>query len=496
MAGAVTLERRLANFRTALARAERGPADGGIAPGRRKPGADHAERLAEALDGEVVRTASGTYVRVEAASQPLPLDRDRLARLPGQPPLAAPLVCLDTETTGLGTATGTYAFLVGLGWWHGDRFRTVQLLLPDQPDEPALLDEVAASIPAAGWLVTYNGRGFDWPLLVTRFRMARHGPPVHAGHLDLLPLVRRIFRHRLADARLQTVEEDLLGVRRHGDVEGWDIPGRYLDFLRGGPPSPLVEVARHNAEDVVSLARLLVHVESRYGDAERRRSAPPGDLAGLAAAFGRERRHDEALACLEAALEAPPTPALAPGRPLTWTVLLTTRADAGLAFARAADPDTDDGPPRRTPPMERQRLLSDRARLLKRLGRADDALDAWRDLALGGGPIAALAWVEVAKLLEHRRRDPAGALSATASAQAVADRARGLGRPAPRLEADLHRRASRLRRRIARRGSGAPVIARRAAPGDPVPLTPRRPGPSRGPGRTSRPSSGGPLPAR
>jgi uncharacterized protein len=459
-----SLERRLANFRTALARAERGPADGGVAPVRRKPATDHAERLADALDGVVVRTAAGTFVRVEAASEPMPLDRERLARLPGQPPPAAPLVCLDLETTGLGTAAGTYAFLVGLGWWQGDRFRTVQLLLPDQPDEPALLNQVAASIPADGWLVTYNGRSFDWPLLVTRFRMARHGPPVHAGHLDLLSLVRGVFRHRLADARLRTVEQNLLGVQRHGDVEGWEIPGRYLDFLRGGPPSPLAEVARHNAEDVVSLARLLVLVESRYGDAERRRTAPPGDLAGFAAAFGRERRHDEALACLDAALEAPPAPALAPGRSVSWTVLLTTRADAGVGFAPSVDRDADDPAPRRTPPIGRQRLLSDRARLLKRLGRVDDAFDAWRDIALGGGPLAATAWVEVAKVLEHLRHDPTGALAAARSAQALTYRARALGRAAPRIEVDLHRRVSRLQRRIAR-GCGprrrAAVAARR-----------------------------------
>ena len=68
----------------------------------------------------------------------LPIDRERLARLPGQPPPDAPLVCLDTETTGLATAAGTVAFLVGLGWWEGDRFRQVQLLLPDHADEPAL----------------------------------------------------------------------------------------------------------------------------------------------------------------------------------------------------------------------------------------------------------------------------------------------------------------------------------------------------------------------
>ena len=88
-----------------------------------------------------------------------------------------PLVCLDTETTGLATAAGTVAFLVGLGWWEGDRFRQVQLLLPDHPAEPALLAGSPRHIPPDAWLVTYNGRGFDWPLLVARYRMARRAAP-------------------------------------------------------------------------------------------------------------------------------------------------------------------------------------------------------------------------------------------------------------------------------------------------------------------------------
>ena len=447
MSGEVTLERRLANFRSTLARAEGGPADGRIEPARRRPAIDHAERLADALDGEIVRTPAGTYVRVEDRTIPLPMDRERLAALPGQPPPDVPLVCLDTETTGLGTAVGTYAFLVGLGWWEADRFRTVQLLLPDQPDEPALLAEVADRIPAWGWLVTYNGRGFDWPLLVTRFRMARRGAPAHAGHLDLLPLVRRVFRHRMADARLRTVEQELLGLRRHEDVDGWEIPGRYLDFLRGGPAAPLLQVQQHNAEDVRSLGRLLAFVEARYADPHHRRVAHPGDLAGLARIYGLERRHDEALACLDAALEAPPLPAPVPApaaaharrtRP-SWTALLTTRAD-----------DPPPGPWSPTPArrVERERILAERARLLRRVGRHDEAFEAWQDLASGGGPLSAAAWIEVAKALEHRRRDPAGALAATRTAQSIIDRALFTGRPVGRLEADLRVRAARLRRRL------------------------------------------------
>ena len=354
--------------------------------------------------------------------------------------------------TGDDTAAGTVAFLIGLGWWEGDRFRQAQLLLPDHPAERGLLSRLAAHIPANAWLVTYNGRGFDWPLLVTRFRMARHGAPPHAGHLDLLPLVRRVFRHRMTDARLRTVEESLLDIHRHGDVDGWEIPGRYLDFLRGGSAGPLIDVSRHNNQDVRSLAQLLAHVETRLGDPAGRRSAHPGDLAGMAVAFGRERRHADALDCLEAALEGPP-----PSRPqrLTWSLILTTRADDP---PRVRESHGDYG--RSTPPVrvDRERIVAHRARLLRRVGRHDDALEAWQDLARGGGPHAITAWIEVAKALEHRARDPAGALTATRAAQAAVERARFLGRPMLRLEADLAIRARRLQRRLQRPG----VIARRS----------------------------------
>src|SRR6266849_4589694 len=82
-----------------------------------------ARRLAEAVDGEVVLDPAGPVVRCEPATVVLPIDRERLARLPGFPGPTVPLVCLDTETTGLATASGTVAFLIGMGWWEGERFR-------------------------------------------------------------------------------------------------------------------------------------------------------------------------------------------------------------------------------------------------------------------------------------------------------------------------------------------------------------------------------------
>ena len=481
----VSLERRFANFRAG--RSVREPAPEATPAALRRSSSIGAERLAAAVDGELIRTRLGSFVLVEAPPTLLPVDRARLATLPGQPPPDAPLLCLDTETTGLATAAGTLAFLVGLGWWEGSLFRQIQLLLPDHADEPALLAELASRIPQRGWLVTYNGRGFDWPLLVARFRMAGSNPPLHEGHLDLLPIVRRVFRHRMADARLASVETELLGLRRHLDVAGWEIPTRYLDFLRWGEPGPLLDVVRHNDEDVRSLGRLLVHLDRGYADGERWAEAPPGDLAGLARAFTREGRHEDALGCLDAALAArPPAPVSPPGaydepRPERARLAAReSRSDDDVWWSPRRRPDFGGRPgkypapgawdaiesSRRDAPWTETRMLAERARLLRRLGRYRDAEAAWVALASNRGALGTLAWVEVAKLREHRLGDLSGAIEAATAALRLAERQAWLGKPLSRLETSLGQRLARL---------GGRVIRRRTATRS---GTPSRPGPS------------------
>lgn len=371
-----------------------------------------AKRLAQALDGDAIETPHGCYVRRELRPVYLPLDRERLAGLPGIPGAGTPLLCLDTETTGLGSAAGTVAFLVGLGWWQGDRLRLIQLALPDHSQEGALLDALTEIVPSGGCLVTYNGRTFDWPLLETRYRMGRRVPPPISGHLDLLLLVRRLFRYRLPDARLQTVERHLLRRHRAPDIPAWEIPAVYHSFLRGGPAGPIRVVARHNAEDVVTLGRILAHLERGYGQVEVRRWAPPGDLVRLARLFRHEARYDEAVACLETAGEA----------------------------VAAGDPDV-------------AVATVELARLLRRIGRFADAGVAWSRLVTSAGPLAALGWIELAKEREHREGNLAGAWAATDQALLTLYRGRGRGSAILRrsLEADLSRRRARLARRLERR---------------------------------------------
>jgi len=287
----------------------------------------------------------------------------------------------------------------------------VQLFLPDHSEERALLDALAEETPPGACLVTYNGRSFDWPLLETRFRMGRRVPPPLEGHLDLLLLVRRLFRHRLPDARLQTVERHLLRRHRAPDIPSWEIPAVYHSFLRGGPAGPIRVVARHNAEDVVTLGRILAHLERGYGEGEVRRWAPPGDLVRLARLFRHEGRIDEAVACLQIA-----------GEPID-------AVDPEVALATV-----------------------ELARLLRRCGRLAEAGVAWSRLVTAPGPLAGLGWIELAKEREHRGRDLAGAWAATDNALLALYRSRGHGNAMQRraLEADLGKRRARLARRLER----------------------------------------------
>jgi len=105
-----------------------------------------------------------------------------------------------------------------------------------------------------------------------------------------------------------------------------------------------------------------------------------------------------------------------------------------------------------------QRVALDRAHLLRRLGRYVESAEAWSGVAAGPGRTAIVAWIELAKLREHRLGDPAGALEAANRGAAAADRRRQLAMPEPALEADLRHRLARLRRRGAHRGTPAGLV--------------------------------------
>jgi uncharacterized protein YprB with RNaseH-like and TPR domain len=247
----------------------RGGAGGGTAPALRG-GASFPQPLTV---GETRDTAAGPLHLIErwldsrhchgraAVAGALDVDARVLAVLALDPALSAVdpsrMLILDTETTGLSGGTGTVPFLIGLGVFDERVLKVEQLFLRNLGSEAPMLHHLAARLAHASMLVTYNGKAFDWPLLRARFVLNRVPLPQLPPHLDLLHCARRVLKARLGSVRLVEVECAVLGLRRDDDIDGADIPGRYLRYLRGEDPRTLLPVLAHNEQDVVALAALV-----------------------------------------------------------------------------------------------------------------------------------------------------------------------------------------------------------------------------------------------
>ncbi|MEN6480229.1 MAG: ribonuclease H-like domain-containing protein [Anaerolineales bacterium] len=315
------------------------------------------------------------------------------------------LLFLDTETTGLGRDAGTVAFLVGVGSYDEGWFTVRQYFMDDVDDELALLGELEGELARRPTLVTFNGTGFDWPLLVNRYLFNGWPPPTLAGHLDLLRWSRSLWRNVLPSCALSALEGSILGVTRsQEDVPGYLIPQLYYDYLRTGDARPLEGVFYHNLMDVLSMACLLARVARSLAVAQALEPQAPHDPLAVGRLHERLGRNEEALAAYAAAAQsAAPTLAAA-----AWDC---------------------------------------HSLLLKRLGRLDEAAAVWRQHL--DGP-SATPVIELAKYLEHRERDYAAAREIVLRGMAAVEAGR-ICTPWPaELLAELAHRLERLERRLSR----------------------------------------------
>jgi uncharacterized protein YprB with RNaseH-like and TPR domain len=355
---------------------------------------------ADALGGEVVERDGGAVIVVDRF---YPADHrhgllrigdvpgrtlamaDELALIGGLPePLDGParaLLFVDLETTGLAGGAGTYAFLVGCGFFEPHGFRVRQYVMPAYQHERPLLAEVEALVRTSAGLVSYNGKSFDVPVLETRYQFNRLRPPFDGlAHVDMLHTARRFWRGAPMAAgawpetdscRLATLERTLFGVRRLGDVPGFEIPARYFGFMRSGDAAPLEPVLEHNRLDLVSLAALTARALQLLKDAPRASCAARESL-GAGHLFDRAGRPDTAATCYE---------------------------DAVARAARERGPDV---------PAVRAEALWALARLARRSGRHGDAACAWQAVVDDRRAPAAVrreALEALAIHYEHRARD-------------------------------------------------------------------------------------------
>lgn len=216
------------------------------------------------------------------------IDMEAAGYLAGNGDLAALAITdalfLDTETTGLAGGTGTFAFLIGLGWFEGDDFIVCQLFARDFSEEQAMLGFLREIAGDKRFLVTFNGRAYDINLLASRYILNRLNDPfTDMPHLDLLHPSRRLVGHRLENSRLTTLEACVLGFERYGDVPGYEIPGRYFDWLRRRDAGLMEDVFEHNRLDIISMAALAGHLAELLSNSDE---GMAGHMADVLAAAG------------------------------------------------------------------------------------------------------------------------------------------------------------------------------------------------------------------
>jgi uncharacterized protein len=218
---------------------------------------------------------------------------------------------LDTEATGFIGGAGNLAFLIGLAWWDSGGIQIEQLFMRDPAEEYSILLELARRLRKRPVLVTFNGKSFDWPLLVSRFQMTRAiDIPILNAHLDFLHPAREIWKSQLGSVKLGHLEERVLGAEslgwsRREDIDSALIPGIYFDYVYGRADR-LETVFRHNRMDLRGLAALggrILQMLSWNGDAEPKNKLEALEIYGLARFLGRRGQHARARRYCECALE-------------------------------------------------------------------------------------------------------------------------------------------------------------------------------------------------
>lgn len=280
------------------------------------------------------------------------------------------LLYLDTETTGLSGGAGTVAFMVGTGFFESEAFVTRQYFMRDYDEEAAMLQELQRLFAEHHGFVTFNGKAFDINLLQSRFISNRYRPFFKdMPNLDLLYPARKTWRLKLESCRLVSLEENVLGETRSGDIPGELIPSVYFKYLDDRDASDIKRVVMHNELDILSMVSLLCRLAAMIGSPISKTDGG-FELLGISRIFEADGKIDDMLECLEA---------------LTVSEHFNIRMHAVKRLTK----------------------------VYKRNGRYDRALEHWNAVEAENKGFECFHLVELAKYYEHKAKDYNMALRAT-----------------------------------------------------------------------------------
>lgn len=161
---------------------------------------------------------------------------------------------MDIETLGLSNVP---IILIGVAEIKNDKIISSQYFLRDVYEEAAVLDGYLSHLDEDSVHVTFNGKSFDVPFIKNRCRYNRIDAGLDLAHIDLMHFAKSLWSDNLPNCQLQTIEKEMFGIEREGDVPGQFIPGYYETYLNEDNIGPIVPIIEHNRQDIVSLAGFL-----------------------------------------------------------------------------------------------------------------------------------------------------------------------------------------------------------------------------------------------
>ena len=167
---------------------------------------------------------------------------------------------MDIETLGLSNVP---IILIGIAEIKKDKIISSQYFLRDIYEEPAVIEAYLSHLNDDSVHVTFNGKSFDVPYIRNRCLSNRLEINFRLPHLDLMYFAKNLWGNQLPNCQLQTIEKELFGIEREGDVPGQYIPGYYNTYLNERNIGPIIPIIEHNRQDIISLASFL---EKMYED--------------------------------------------------------------------------------------------------------------------------------------------------------------------------------------------------------------------------------------
>jgi len=166
-------------------------------------------------------------------------------------------IFFDLETTGLSSGSGTVAFLAAFGQKISNLFQITQYLLLDYPGLNDFLENVLSHFSNnEKIIVSFNGKCFDSQILKTMCIMNRIPTPEYF-HVDLLHPARRLWKRIINNCSQSSIETNILGLDRSGDISGALAPEIWFDFIKTGKTEKLNQICDHNKADITGLASIL-----------------------------------------------------------------------------------------------------------------------------------------------------------------------------------------------------------------------------------------------